>query len=495
MRKGRFNSLNLNQNHYLVLAVIFLVSMYLVGSVHAGDDLHQYFIDEPVFGGKSRIIEAGRENKELIVLVHGLGDRAADTWKSTIPQLSKKYHVLAFDLPGFGQSSKSNQLYSPDNYVAFIQYVVRQSGHESLLLMGHSMGGNIALRYAATYPDKVKRLMLIDTAGVLHRITFANYLTHFGVKLMPQLNTQQGEGIRSLAGALLGELARRHNYFEMGEQMVLNDPALRQNVLGGNPSTIAAYAMSMTDFSASLSSMKVPTLILWGEKDEVTPIRTAKVLATNLKNSGLVIIGGAGHIPMTDKPREFNWWLTKFVSGTDAEFNNVLKQQQYKINTEQPISSKRIASCKNNSQTLFRGDYRLITIENCRGVEIDSARIQSLTIRNSQVTMNNSYISSPGKAMLAINSDIEINGCKINGQPAIEFKKTPMDIAGSWLSSAGTALKNTDAPPSERRPRPGPIPGFDENETTLMFSVSHLNSKYFDKKLHGPVNFLPEQAW
>ncbi len=475
--------------------IFTLILWSLTSSLYAGNDYSEYFIDEPVFGGKSRIIEAGRDNKELIVLVHGLGDRAAGTWNKIIPQLSTRYHVLTFDLPGFGQSSKSNQLYSPDNYVAFIQYVVRQSGHETFLLVGHSMGGNIALRYAVTYPHKVKRLMLVDTAGILHRITFANYLAHFGIKLLPELSPQQGAGIRSLAGALLGELARRHNFLESGEKMVLNDPFLRQKIFGGNPSAIAAYAMSMTDFSDSLSSIKIPTLIVWGENDDVTPIRIARVLATNLKNSGLVIIGNAGHVPMADKPEEFNWWLTKFVLTSDVEFNQVLFEQRYKIDTQTPINSKRIASCKNNSQTLFRGEYRLITIDNCRGVEIDSARIQSLTIRNSQVTMNNCYLNSPGKAMLAINSDIQMNGCLIVGQPAIEFRKTPMDIAGSWLRSEGTALKNADEPPKEKRPRPGPIPGFEENDTTLMFSVSHLNSRYFDKILHGPVNFLPEQAW
>ncbi len=495
MLKARFYRVDGHQFIWMA-TLIFLIFLPVSSSyVLADDEREEYFIDEPVFGGKSRIIEAGRDNKDLIVLVHGLGDRAADTWAETIPLLAEHYHVLTFDLPGFGQSTKSNQLYSPDNYVAFIQYVVRQSGHENFLLVGHSMGGNIALRYTATYPDKVKRLMLVDTAGVLHRITFANNLTHVGLKFLPKMKSPQGDGLRSIADALLGELARRHNIIEPGEKMILNEPGLREKLLGGNPSTIAAYAMSMTDFSGILSSIKTPTLILWGENDEVTPLRTARVLATNLQNSGLVIIGGAGHMPMFEKPQEYNWWLMKFITGTETEFNQILEQQKYKIDTQQPISSKRIASCKNNSQTLFRGDYRLITIENCRGVEIESARIQSLTIRNSQVTLNNCFIKSPGKAVLAVNSDIQMNGCTVAGQPAIEFKKTPMDIAGSWLYSNGAALKNTDSPPTEKIPHPGPIPGFKENDTTLMFSVSHLNSKYYNKKLHGPVIFLPEQAW
>jgi hypothetical protein len=277
--------------------------------------------------------------------------------------------------------------------------------------------------------------------------------------------------------------------------MILQQPMLREKVLGGNPSVISAYAMMMTDYSKSLDSIKVPTLVVWGEQDNVVPIRTAKVLATNLLNAGLVIIGGAGHVPMREKPNEFAWWVQKFVSGDEAEFANIVQQQRYKIDTHKDIDSKKIASCKNNSQTLFRGDFQLVTIDNCQGVEIDTARIQSLTIRNSEVTMNNCLIRSPGKALLVENSNLQINGCTISGQPAIEFKSTPMDIAGSRLISKGAALKNADQPPLEKVPRPGPLPGFIENETTLLFSVSKLNSKYYEKVLHGPINFLPEQVW
>jgi len=485
-------------NLALYFVSILLLALVVFSSADAvAYEKKSYYIDDPVFGGQSYIVEAGRNNKELVVLVHGLGDVASDTWTAFIPQLAENYHVLTFDLPGFGRSSKSNQLYSPENYVAFINYVVRQSGHEHFMLVGHSMGGNIALRYASIYPDKVKRLMLIDAAGVLHRLTYGTFFTHFGIQLVPEFYPQQNNDIRSIAGLVLGELARQHNLLEAGEKMILNDPLLRQKVFAGNPSVIAAYAMIMEDYSSLLSSMKVPTFILWGENDIVIPLRTGKVLATNLPNAGLVVLSNTGHVPMDDKPLIFSNWLRRFVSSDEQTFQAMLKQTRYRLGHSLQNTSQRIASCKNNSGKTFRGDYRLITIDNCRNVNIESARIQSLTVRNSQVVLSNCLIKSPGKTFLVEDSDVQINGCTISGSPAIEFKRSELDIAGthisSSLSSGGVALRNAEKPVTA--PASGSLRPI-QNGTTLIFSVSSITSKYHEKKkLHGPVIFKPGQAW
>jgi len=475
----------------LLLAVVLLGQLLNASA----SDTKSYYIDDPIFGGQAYIVEAGHRNKELVVLVHGLGDVAADTWTRFIPKLAKHYRVLTFDLPGFGRSSKSNQLYSPDNYVAFINYLVKQTGHEQFMLVGHSMGGNIALRFAATYPYKVKRLMLVDAAGVLHRTTYTSYFTHYGINMAPQFYPEQGQDIRSIAGAILGELARRNNVVQAGEEMVLSDPMMRERLMGGNPTTIAAYAMMMTDYSETLSSMKVPTLILWGAKDNVIPLRTGKVLATNLPNSGLIVLSNAGHVLMEDEPLIFSNWLRRFVSESEDGFQSLLNDKKYRLEKGSDNNSKRIASCKNSSGKVFKGNYRLITIENCHNVEIESARIGSLTIRNSQVVINNSHIKSPGKAVLVENSDLQVNGSTISGLPAIEFNKSQLDIAGTTLQSSGAALKNADEAPAVQQRRPGPLGMLDTNETTIIFSVSFLNSKYYDRLLHGPINFKPEQAW
>lgn len=452
-----------------------------------------YFVDEPVFGGQAYVVEAGNKNRPLLVLVHGLGDVASDTWQAFIPKLAKDFHVLTFDLPGFGRSSKANKLYSPDNYVDFIDFLVKRSGQKKLTLIGHSMGGNIALRYATTYPQKVRRLMLVDAAGVLHRLTYASFFTHFGISLVPEFYPGQSRDIASLAGLLINELARQQGMLETGEQFILTQPALRQKVLGGNPSAIAAYAMVMADYSDRLSSLKTPTLIVWGRDDNVIPLRTGRVLATQLRDAGLVIINDAGHVPMRDKPLIFSGWLRRFVSGSDAEVEVLLKQKRYQIDARAP-NGQRVGTCKNQQGTSFDGDYLQITIENCRDVVIDSAHLQTLTIRNSTVVINNSYIKNTDRAILVEGSTLQINGSTVSGQPAIEFKDSDMDIAGSELLSRDVALLNRDEPDTAPPP-PGPLGRLRNDATTIIFSVSSLHSRYFDKTLHGPVQFKPGQAW
>jgi len=454
-------------------------------------------IDEPVFNGQAYVIEDGRDNRDLVVLVHGLGDRASDTWANVIPELARRFHVLAFDLPGFGRSSKDNQLYSPDNYVAFIDFLVTKLGYQEFMLVGHSMGGNIALRYTSTYPQKVRRLMLVDAAGILHRVTYSNFLTHFGIRMLPQFYSSQSGDIQDIASLIIGQLAARNGMMEMGEQMLLNDPRLRQKILGGDASTIAAYAMIMTDYSDRLRGLKIPTLIIWGKQDNVIPLRTGKVLATNLTNAGLVIFDETGHSPMTEKPSRFRHWLTRFAESSDSEFQTIIENARYTVDDSVPNDSERIVHCTNKENQLYVGDFRQLVIENCRNIEIDSARIKSLTIMNSTVTLNNCVVRSDGKGLLIQDSQVQVNGCKMSGAPALAFKNSRIDIAGSeLLSTTGAAIQNlsTQKAPARKLPLPPPLESIEQYDTVL-FSLTRLSSRYMDKTLHGPVNIEPNQSW
>lgn len=463
--------------------------------VTAQDDSRRYLLDEPVFNGKSYVIEAGRKNPELIVLVHGLGDMAASTWEPFIPELARHYHVLSFDLPGFGRSSKSNELYSPDKYVAFIDYVVKKTGHKRFMLVGHSLGGNIALRYASTHPDKVKRLMLIDAAGVLHRVTYSNFLAHFGIRILPQFYPQQEDDLKSITSLIWGELAANNGLFEYGERLMLQDPGVRQSVLGGNPSAIAAYAMIMTDYSDSLAGLNVPTLILWGRDDKVIPLRTAKVLATNIPRAGLVVFDQTGHSPMHEQPTRFRQWLSRFAGNSEQAFAQLIANTRYVIDRSVDNISERVVHCKNTNNQLYVGDYKALIIENCQNVEIDSARIKSLSISHSSVTLNNCDINSNGKGILVQNSDVQINGCRISGSPAVSFIDSSVDIAGTQLlSTTGAALQNLSRQPGSGRTLPGPLNGLTARDTVL-FSLTQLSSHYSEKHLHGPANIKPGQYW
>ena len=479
------------------ILITLLLGFWFTTQTQAATDRISYMLDEPVFHGQSYIVEAGREHPQLIVLVHGLGDLASDTWNGVIPELAKHFHVVSFDLPGFGRSSKSNALYSPDNYAAFIDFVVNRFSKEKILLVGHSLGGNIALRYTSLYPQKVKRLMLVDAAGILHRITYSNFMVHFGIKLLPQFYAQQSEDIQSITSLIIGQIAAQNDLMDAGERMILSNPNLRETLLGGEPQSIAAYAMIMTDYTGLLSNLQVPTLILWGKQDQVIPLRTAKVLAGLLPKAGLVVFDQTGHSPAHERPQRFMSWLKRFAESTDAQYDQLLETTRYAIDRTLANHSERIVHCQNQDNQLYVGDFKLMIIDNCQNVEIDSARIQSLSIKHSQVTMNNCVVNSSGKAILAEDASLQINACQITGTPALAFDRAKLDIAGSELiSTTGAAVQNLakESAPPTKLPLPGPVSSFAQHDT-ILFSITHLKSKQLDRHFHGPVNIEPRQTW
>ncbi|HTF15758.1 MAG TPA: alpha/beta fold hydrolase, partial [Burkholderiales bacterium] len=97
-------------------------------------------IEEPVLGGQMVVYEAGRGNAREILLVHGIGQEAARDFRDHIAWLKKSFHVVALDLPGFGQSDKANVLYSPGNYARVLKQVAGRFMHGPFVLVGHSMG-------------------------------------------------------------------------------------------------------------------------------------------------------------------------------------------------------------------------------------------------------------------------------------------------------------------------------------------------------------------
>ena len=438
---------------------------------------HEYFLQEPVFGGQTRIVEAGRADAPLIVLVHGLNE-SADTWAPFIPPLAQHLHVLSFDLPGFGQSTKANKLYSPDNYVAFIRYVLSKFPAQKIILVGHSLGGNVALRFAQTYPQQVDRLLLVDAAGILHRLAFSEFLAHFGIQALPNLYPDQQHDLQTLTDSVLGALTQYSSLATVGEYAVLNDPSLRQELLGGYPPAIATHAMMMADFSKILDNFPVPTLILWGGLDRVTPLRTAEILAANFDNAGLIVLAQAGHTPMRDDPTGFTTWLLRFANANATERDAILQQHRYAPPVDNVADAERIGNCSHENNKVFRGRYKLVAIDSCRGVLLQDLIADSVSVVNSQASFENCRIHNRGKSLLLKNSEVTITACRIQGSPAIDLSNSKLDMAGSHVDSDTDAIKEDATSASSE----------------ILFSMSQLRSRYQTRLQHGPVTLSPGEG-
>lgn len=460
--------------HGILLFVLLLSPLSLSAVRAETSGISEYFIHEPVFGARVRMLEAGAPSNPLLVLVHGLNSSAA-VWRPIIPSLARHFHVIAFDLPGFGQSTKANKLYSPDNYVAFIHYVVGLFPDRQIILVGHSLGGNIALRYAMSYSQQVNRLILVDAAGILHRLVYTEFLTHFGIRVLPQFYPQQKQDLKTITNELFGMLTEYSPLMDAGEQYILSQPDLRQQILGGYPSTIAAYAMIMTNYSRIMNHFTVPTLLLWGGRDFVAPLRIAHVLAANLDNAGLVVFPDAGHSPLHDVPVKLKRWIMKFASAAPEQRDAILAQRRYALPAKTDMTFHRKGSCKGRSDRVFEGDYHNITIDKCRGVQLRNVRVAHLVINQSTVKIDNCRLNSDATTLRVTQSTVSMTACHISGAPAIELAGSKLDIAGSRIQSRGDAI----------------IAARMGANNTLLFSVSVLNSHARRTLEHGPVLLAP----
>lgn len=382
-------------------------------------------IDEPVFGGKVWVYELGRERDETVVLVHGIGDRGSRDWDRLLPELAERYHVLALDLPGFGRSDAGNRLYSPENYSALLDFLAQRYIRRPFRLVGHSLGGAIALRFAADHPEAVSQLVLVDVAGILHRTVYGEFLSHLGIRRLPSLFPGQESGLADLVGSLL----RKFERFRPQPERVLESAESRERVLKGEPARIAGMALVEEDFSGALARVRAPTVILWGGADEIAPVRTGKLLASTISGARLHVLAGVGHVPMQEAPQRFNALLGKELERTPEELARLREEAAYALPAAPPVQARE-GSCAGERDVVFRGDYERIDVRSCGNVKLIGVRARHLYLRGSVVEMENSHVFGEEIAIRAEGSELKITGGSVRGELALSLRGSRVDLAG-----------------------------------------------------------------
>jgi pimeloyl-ACP methyl ester carboxylesterase len=417
----------------------------------------EMMVPEPVFNSAAFITQAGLENNMTVVLVHGMGDRAARDWERVIPELAKKYHVIAFDLPGFGRSSKGNNLYSPAQYAAFIKWVVDQYARKPFVLIGHSMGGALALKYASLYPEHLHRLILVDAAAILHHVALGKELYMMddspkGPSKRSPMRTKDRDGIvRSLLDSLSND--ERANQLEQA----LNNSSLRQVVLGGDPKKISGTALMLEDFGRTVNDVHTPILLIWGEHDKIAPLRTARALVGVLPEARLEIIPQTGHTPMLERPEAFNRIVLEEIASRQTLTASVQNGQRVSE------SAVRFDGKKNFS---ISGHYKTIELNRCTNARLIDVTAEQIIINNSTAIIENSRIRGRQVGLKVKKSEIVATNFKIDADTAIHASRSRLDFAGADLA-AKTALVTTD------------------NRAFLVFSISRAQSPNYTGSLHG----------
>lgn len=419
--------------------------------------LTETVVTEPVFRGKVHVFTAGPEAAPTVVLVHGLGDKAARDWDGLIAVLARDHRVVAFDLPGFGRSSKGNELYSPENYAAVLRYLVVEHIHtRPFSLVGHSMGGAIALRYAARYPQDVTALVLVDVPGILHPMAYSKYLSDLGINYFPSLYPAQ----RDHLGNFVSSVLRLTEKIQPVPEVIIASSKLRQSFLNAEPAKIAGLALALEDFSLDMSRVQAPVLVLWGGRDSIAPLRNGRVLSANLPHAQLEVFAASGHTPMDDVPESFNARVAAFLNFPVLERRHGALQRELL----RPVST-RAGTCKGQRGAIFEGEYDRITIHRCRDTLVRNARVRELRISDAEVSIEDSMIGGTDGGLSVDDARVTITSSVIEGKVAITAVEARLDIAGSRIVGTEAALV-------------APL------KSEVLFSVSRVQSPYYRGSLH-----------
>lgn len=245
---------------------------------------------------------------EPLVLIHGIFS-SAFVWHKNIDELSRYFDVIAVDLKGYGYSDKhSDGRYSRENIRQFMIDFMDAINVEKAIVAGHSWGGGVAMDLALAYPQRVEKLVLIDSAGYPLKHNFLSWL----LKL-------PGMGKFFLA------LCDKDTLQWILKKGVFFDPSLvtTEEIEGWirpyyvKGSVQAALELRNFDFviGKNIKDISCPALIIWGQDDKCLPVKFAERFKQDIKGSVLKIIPNCGHNPQEEKPKEVNELIRKFVKG------------------------------------------------------------------------------------------------------------------------------------------------------------------------------------
>jgi pimeloyl-ACP methyl ester carboxylesterase len=442
-----------------------------------GTKLHR--IKEPVFKGQAVVYEVGREHAQTVLLVHGLGDAGASDYADHVAWLARSHHVLAVDLPGFAQSDKTSTAYSPTTYVAFLKHVADRFAHKPFTLVGHSMGGVVVLRYAATHPGDLKRLVVVDAPGILHRAAYTGeFLTYMGLGfLQSKMGNSPAAGVvgRDSLGPItekLNQILGRAEQSNIDPQMILSIPALREKLLQNDPMRIAGLAVAMEDLSKEIPTIQTETLVIWGKQDTIAPLRTGKLLAHVMPRAQLAVIERAGHEPMRQTPDRFRDLLEPFLERGLASAPAKTRE----------LTRRGNASCDRQNGQVYEGEYDTLTLKGCKKAVISAARVRELRVLDSTLAIEDSDIGGDDGGLTASNAVIEMTNGRIHGPVAMTLLASRLDLAGVQIEGERAAAEGREAAPAMKGKKAGPpVP------SSIVFSIGRVRSPHTEADMHGYV--------
>lgn len=247
---------------------------------------------------------------DVILFIHGLSG-CKEEWEYTIPYFADNYKAIAIDLPGSGHSDKPLVEYTIDFYSDSVKGFLDEMEIEKAIIVGNSMGGLVSQSLTLKYPEKVDKLILVDSAGINPMRGRA--------QTSLSLNTDAISKQKGFSPAMIKMTKKMLFYKPCDALDTIIERAISDLKRDDHPEAFRAILSSMenivkADLSERLGEINQPTLIVWGENDKLMGPKVAEILEGKIRGSEVVIISECGHCPMLEKPDEFNSFVFSFLS-------------------------------------------------------------------------------------------------------------------------------------------------------------------------------------
>ncbi len=262
----------------------------------------------------------GKPGAPLLLLVHGITNSSA-SWEPVLPVLAQRFSIIAPDLLGHGESDKPRGDYSLGAAASLLRDLMLALGHDQATIVGHSLGGGIAMQMAYQFPERVQRLVLVASGGLGREVSPAlRAATLPGAEyVLPLLVSEPLISAGEAVGWLLAKIGLRagRDVAEMAEGLAsLQDNEARKAFVHTARSVIDVGGQLVDASDKLYLAEALPTLIVWGERDPIIPASHGRRAHELMSGSRLELFAEAGHFPHHDHPAAFAATLGDFVQTT-----------------------------------------------------------------------------------------------------------------------------------------------------------------------------------
>jgi pimeloyl-ACP methyl ester carboxylesterase len=271
-----------------------------------------------VHGHPVNFIEAG--SGPVLLLIHGMAG-TCDNWEAVIEPLAINHTVIAPDFPGHGASAPGGGDYSLGSLASGLRDLMLALGHERATLVGHSLGGGVAMQFAYQYPEMIERLVLVSSGGLGPEVSPVLRAAALpGADLFISVTAGAGQRVGSVVGrglsaiglrpsADIAEVARGYASLEDADRRAAFLDTLRAVVGTGGQRVAAGDRLYLAE--------AVPVLIVWGRRDSIIPVRHGEDAHRAIPGSRLDVFEDVGHMPQLEAPGRFIAVLERFLAETE----------------------------------------------------------------------------------------------------------------------------------------------------------------------------------